>query len=78
MQREVPTTVAIVVILLVLLVVGILFVRAWTGRRQLGQEALQPPPEVTREFQQRMGQGAQKVQPGSAPPGGYIPPPSGR
>ncbi len=41
MQREIPTPVAIAVILVVLLVVGILFVRAWTGRRQMGQEALQ-------------------------------------
>lgn len=55
MRREIPTTVAIVVILAVLVIVAFLFWRVWTGRRQLPEEAIKLPAEVQQEFQKRMG-----------------------
>ncbi len=65
MQREVPLPIAIVVIVVAVAVAGFFLWRSWTARRQLSEEAIRPPEEVTKEFQKRL-----KQQPG------YIPPPS--
>ena len=67
MRREVPTPVAVAVILAVVAIVVFLFWRTWTGRRQLSEEAVKIPVEVQQEFQRRMGGTPQPTQP-SIPP----------
>jgi len=66
MRKEVPMPFAIAVIVVVAGVALIVLWRAWTGRRQLSEEAIRPPAEVTKEMQRRMQQ---------SPPAGYIPSP---
>lgn len=67
MRKEVPLPVALAVIILVGAVAAFVLWRAWAGRRQLSEEAIRPPTEVTQEMQKRQQQ---------PPPTGYIPPPS--
>ncbi|MCS3917935.1 hypothetical protein Q2T83_15635 [Fervidibacter sacchari] len=63
MRREVPTPVAVAVILAVVAIVVFLFWRTWTGRRQLSEEAVKIPVEVQQEFQKRMRGTSQPTQP---------------
>jgi hypothetical protein len=74
MRQEIPTPIAVAVILVVVAIVVFLFWRAWTGRRQLPEEAVKIPVEVQQEFQRRMGGTSQPTQPSTPPI--YIPPPA--